>query len=258
MFYVTRGGTPPSGTLVLTEILPWTKLCTVAGDIRQWSSPGPWFGENPVKNFLKKNLIAGLLVIIPIGLTYIVFAFVIGQLDALMAPVVTWIILRLQLPLPTDFHLPGLGFILIGLFIFLVGLVATNFLGKQLVRAWDYLVHQVPFVRGIYMTVKKVVETISRADTPSFDQLVLVHYPHATSRMIGLVASEGRGEVVSRTGKDLVNVFLPLLPNVTLGFMVLVPRDQIIPLKMTREEGIKYLMSFGIVTPGMDPQEKPV
>ena len=223
-----------------------------------WVSSDLTFSGRAVKNFLKKNLIAGLLVIIPIGLTYIVFAFVIGQLDALMAPVVTWIILRLQLPLPADFHLPGLGFILIGLFVFLVGLVATNFLGKQLVRAWDYLVHQVPFVRGIYMTVKKVVETISRADTPSFDQLVLVHYPHATSRMIGLVASEGRGEVVSRTEKDLVNVFLPLLPNVTLGFMVLVPRDQIIPLKMTREEGIKYLMSFGIVTPRMDPQEKPV
>ena len=82
MFYVTCGGTPPSGTLVLTEILPWTKLGTVAGQFRQWSSPGPWFGENPLKNFLKKNLIAGLLVIIPIGLTYIVFAFVIGQLDA--------------------------------------------------------------------------------------------------------------------------------------------------------------------------------
>ena len=210
-----------------------------------------------MKNFLKKNLIAGLLVIIPIGLTYIVFAFVIGKLDALMAPVVTWIILRLQLPLPADFHLPGLGFILIGLFIFLVGLVATNFLGKQLVRAWDYLMHQVPFVRGIYMTIKKVVETISRSDTPSFDQLVLVHYPHETSRMIGLVASEGRGEVVNRTGKDLVNVFLPLLPNVTLGFMLLVPRDQIVTLKMTREEGIKYLMSFGIVAPGMEPPKEP-
>ncbi len=208
-----------------------------------------------MKNFLKKNLIAGLLVIIPIGLTYIVFAFVIGKLDALMAPVVTWIILRLQLPLPADFHLPGLGFILIGLFIFLVGLVATNFLGKQLVRAWDYLMHQVPFVRGIYMTIKKVVETISRSDTPSFDQLLLVHYPNETSRRIGLVASEGRGEVVSRTGKDLVNVFLPLLPNVTLGFMLLVPRDQIVTLKMTREEGIKYLMSFGLATPGMDKQK---
>lgn len=216
-----------------------------------------FIGENDLRNFLKQNMIAGLLVIIPIGLTYIVMAFVIGKLDELMAPVVTWLIIRFQIPLPEDFHLPGLGFLLIGLFIFLVGLVAANFLGKQLVRAWDYLMHQVPFVRGIYMTIKKVVETISKSDTPSFDQLVLVHYPHPASRMIGLVASEGRGEIVSRTGKDLVNVFLPLLPNVTLGFMLMVPRDQIIPLKMTREEGIKYLMSFGIVAPGMDKPGKP-
>ena len=209
-----------------------------------------------MKNFIKQNMIAGLLVIIPIGLTYIVMAFVIGKLDKLMAPVVTWIIQRLQLPLPEDFHLPGLGFLLICLFIFVVGLATANFLGNQLVRAWDYLMHQVPFVRGIYMTIKKVVDTISRPGKSPFEQMVLVRYPHPSSRMIGLISCDEHGEVSGRTGEDLVNVFLPLLPNVTLGFMLIVPRNQIIPLKMTREEGIKYLMSFGIVVPGMDlPKE---
>lgn len=201
-------------------------------------------------------MIAGLLVIIPIGLTYIVMAFVIGKLDKLMAPVVTWIIQRLQLPLPEDFYLPGLGFLLICLFIFVVGLAAANFLGNQLVRAWDYLMHQVPFVRGIYMTIKKVVDTISRPGKSPFEQMVLVRYPHPSSRMIGLISCDEHGEVSGRMGEDLVNVFLPLLPNVTLGFMLIVPRNQIIALKMTREEGIKYLMSFGIVVPGMDlPKE---
>jgi len=209
-----------------------------------------------LKNFIKQNMIAGLLVIIPIGLTYIVMAFVIGKLDKLMAPVVTWLIQRLQLPLPEDFHLPGLGFLLICLFIFVVGLATANFLGNQLVRAWDYLMHQVPFVRGIYMTIKKVVDTISRPGKSPFEQMVLVRYPHPSSRMIGLISCDEHGEVSGRTGEDLVNVFLPLLPNVTLGFMLIVPRNQIIPLKMTREEGIKYLMSFGIVVPGMDlPKE---
>lgn len=202
-------------------------------------------------------MIAGLLVIVPIALTYIVMAFVIGKLDQLMAPVVTWFILQLQLPLPEDFHLPGLGFILICLFIFIVGLVTANFLGKQLVRAWDFLMHRVPFVRGIYLTIQKVVLAISDPDQSPFEQMVLVDYPHASSRMIGLIACDERGEVSDRTNEDLVNVFLPLLPNVTLGFMVILPRDQIIPLKMTREEGIKYLMSFGIVVPGMDSPKEP-
>jgi len=202
-------------------------------------------------------MIAGLLVIIPIGLTYIVMAFVIGKLDKLMAPVVTWMILLLHLPLPQDFHLPGLGFILICLFIFVIGLVTANFLGNQLVRIWDYLMHQVPFVRGIYMTIKKVVVTISRPGKSPFEQMVLVRYPHPSSRMIGLVSCDENGEVSDRTGEDLVNVFLPLLPNVTLGFMLILPRDQIVPLKMTREEGIKYLMSFGIVVPGKDLPKKP-
>ena len=202
-------------------------------------------------------MIAGLLVTIPIGLTYIVLAFVIGKLDKLMAPVVTWMILRLQIPLPEDFHLPGLGFILICIFIFIVGLVTANFFGRQLVRVWDYLMHQVPFVRGIYLTIQKVVVSISRPGKSPFEQMVLVHYPHPTSRMIGLISCDEHGEVSGRTGEDLVNVFLPLLPNVTLGFMLILPRDQIIPLKMTREEGIKYLMSFGIVVPGMDPPKEP-
>ena len=230
--------------LVLTEPLPSLKISKTD------------HSEDVLKNFIKQNMIAGLLVIIPIGLTYIVMAFVIGKLDKLMAPVVTWIIQRLQLPLPEDFHLPGLGFLLICLFIFVVGLATANFLGNQLVRAWDYLMHQVPFVRGIYMTIKKVVDTISRPGKSPFEQMVLVRYPHPSSRMIGLISCDEHGEVSGRTGEDLVNVFLPLLPNVTLGFMLIVPRNQIIPLKMTREEGIKYLMSFGIVVPGMDlPKE---
>ena len=202
-------------------------------------------------------MIAGLLVTIPIALTYIVMAFVINKLDQLMAPVVTWMILRLQLPLPEDFHLPGLGFFLICLFIFFVGLVTANFFGKQVVRAWDYFMHRVPFVRGIYLTIQKVVVAISKPGKSPFQQMVLVDYPHSSSRMIGLVACDESGEVSQRTGGDLVNVFLPLLPNVTLGFMLVLPRDQIIPLKMTREEGIKYLMSFGIVVPGMDLPKKP-
>ena len=210
-----------------------------------------------MRNFLKQNLVAGLLVTVPIALTLFVLTFVISKLDALVAPAVTWIILKFQLPLPEDFYLPGLGFILIGIFVFLVGLLGANFLGKQLVHGWDYLMHRVPLVRGIYMTVKKVVDTLSRSDTPTFDRLVLVHYPYPSARMIGLVSCDARGEVVSRTGEDLVNVFIPLLPNVTLGFMLVIPRDQMVPLTMTREEGIKYLMSFGIVAPGMERREEP-
>ena len=210
-----------------------------------------------MRNYFKQIMIAGLLVIIPIGLTYIVMAFVINKLDLLVAPLVTWIIQELQLPLPDDFHLPGLGFILIVIFIFLIGLATANFFGKQLVRVWDNLIHRVPFVRGIYMTVKKVMDTVTKADMPSFDRLVLVNYPHEKSRMIGLIACDGTGEVVEKTGQDLVNVFLPLLPNVTLGFMVVVPRDQITILKMTREQGIKYLLSFGIVAPAAKTKESP-
>lgn len=196
-----------------------------------------------------------MLVIIPIALTLLVLGFVINKLDQVMAPAVTWLIQYFKLPLPDDFHLPGLGLFLIVLIIFMIGLGGANFFGKQLLRLWDGLVHRVPVARGVYATLKNVVDTLSRSDTPTFNELVLVRYPHQSSRMIGLVSCQGRGEVVSRTGEDLVNVFLPLLPNVTLGFMLVVPRDQLITLKMTREEGIKYLMSFGIAVPGKDTEK---
>ena len=151
-------------------------------------------------------MIAGLLVIVPVALTYIVMAFVIGKLDALMAPVVTWIILFLKIPLPEDFHLPGLGFILICFFIFIVGLATANFFGKQLVRAWDYLMHRVPFVRGIYLTIQKVVVAISDPDKSPFNQMVLVHYPHPSSRMIGLVSCDEHGD---RTAQQVVPITPP-------------------------------------------------
>ncbi len=199
-----------------------------------------------MKNFIKNNLIAGLLVVLPVGLTYILLSFVITGLDQRMAPLISDFIVWSGVPLPEDFHLPGLGFAVVCIFILLVGLLTTNFFGNKIVEAGDMLMHRTPFVRGIYTTIKQVVTAISESKNSSFKKLALVQYPHNSMRMLGIVACDTRGEVVHRTEDNQVNVFIPLIPNVTIGFMMVTPRDQITLMEMTLEEGTKFLMSFGI------------
>ena len=203
-----------------------------------------------MKTFIKNKLIAGLLVILPIGLTYILLSFVINGLDRRMAPLISDFILWSGAPLPEDFHLPGLGFSVVGIFILLVGLLTTNFFGNKIVEAGDKLMHRTPFVRGIYTTIKQVVTAVSESKKSSFKKLALVRYPHNSMHMLGIVACDARGEVVHRTEDNQVNVFIPLIPNVTIGFMVVTPGDQITLLEMTLEEGTKFLLSFGIFQGG--------
>ena len=199
-----------------------------------------------MKIFLKKYIGAGLLILIPAGLTVFILAFVINWLDRAMAPLISRIIVRWDLPLPEDFYLPGLGFILVCLFIFIIGLVATNFFGRKLVALGDRIMHQTPIVRSIYPAIKKVVDAVSEADTGSFDQVVVVKYPHDGMRMFGLVAGRTQGEVKDKSFDDPVNVFIPLIPNVTIGYYLAVPRKDLEPMDMSVEEGMKYLMSFGL------------
>lgn len=192
------------------------------------------------------------MVVLPVGLTYILLAFVINGLDRSMAPVISDFIIWSGAPLPENFYLPGLGFAVVCIFILLVGLLTTNFIGNKIVEAGDLLMHRTPYVRGIYTTIKQVVTAISESKKSSFKKLVLIKYPHNSMHMLGIVACDARGEVVHRTEDNQVNVFIPLIPNVTVGFMVVTPRDQITFLEMTLEEGAKFLLSFGIFSGGAE------
>ena len=199
-----------------------------------------------VKRFFKNNLVAGLLVTIPVGLSVFVLAFVIGKLDNLMEPWISRAIVRWNLPVPEDFYLPGLGFFLVCVLIFMVGLVATNFFGKKLVAVGERILNETPFVRGIYTTIKKVVDSISQAEAGAFDQVVVVRYPHSAMRLLGLVSGKTRDEVAQKVGEGKINVFIPMIPNVTLGFFVILPKEDITPLDIGVEEAMKYIMSFGL------------
>ena len=198
---------------------------------------------------IKKNMIAGLLVIIPGALTYIILDFVVTWVDRIMAPVIPGIIGEPGVRFLEQYPVPGVGFLFLFLFIILVGLLATNFFGKKLFKLGERILHNIPFVRVIYVSIKKVVDTISQARTPTFEKMVLVTYPRPDLKVLGIVACDTQGMVLDKVENDSVNVFVPTSPNPTTGFLLVVPRQEVDFLEMSVEDGLKMIISFGMVSP---------
>ena len=198
---------------------------------------------------IKKNMIAGLLVTIPVAFTYIIFDFVVTWVDRIMAPVIPKIIGEPGMRLLEQYPVPGVGFLFLVLFIVLVGLLATNFFGKKLFNLGELVLHNIPLVRVIYVSIKKVVDTISQARIPTFEKMVLVTYPRPELKVLGIVACDTQGVVLDKVKNDSVNVFVPTSPNPTTGFLLVVPRREIDFLGMSVEDGLKMVISFGLVSP---------
>ena len=202
-----------------------------------------------VRGTIKKNMIAGLLVTVPVAFTYIILEFVITRVDGLMVPIVSKIIGEKGMEIFKAYSVPGMGFLLLVLFIFFIGLIATNFFGKKMFKVGELVLHKIPLVRVIYTTIKKVVDMISQSQTPTFEKMVLVTYPRSPLKTIGIVACDTRGTVLKMLGKRSVNVFVPTSPNPTTGFIIHVPVEDVNFLEMTVEEGLKMIISFGVVAP---------
>ena len=202
-----------------------------------------------VRGTIKKNMIAGLLVTVPVAFTYIILEFVITRVDGLMVPIVSKIIGEKGMEIFKAYSVPGIGFLLLVLFIFFIGLIATNFFGKKMFKVGELVLHKIPLVRVIYTTIKKVVDMISQSQTPTFEKMVLITYPRSPLKTIGIVACDTRGTVLKMLGKRSVNVFVPTSPNPTTGFIIHVPVEDVNFLEMTVEEGLKMIISFGVVAP---------
>ena len=201
------------------------------------------------KKAFKKNLIAGLLVTIPVGLTYMILSFVITRADSAMEPVIRRIFGPQGLQLMEKANFPGMGFLLLALFVIGVGLFGTNFIGKKIVVMGENFLHRIPVVRVIYTSIKKVVDTISLADTASFQKMVLITYPREPLKTLGIVCCDTPDGVEGVSGGKMLNVFVPTSPNPTTGFLFMVPEKDAIPLKMSVEEGLKMIISFGMTNP---------
>ena len=199
------------------------------------------------KKALKKNLIAGLLVTVPAALTYMILSFVITRVDKAMEPVIVGILGPQNLRLMDEWHIPGMGFLFLAIFIFAVGFVGTNFIGKKVVALGERFLHNIPVVRVIYTSIKKVVDTVSLTETPTFEKMVLITYPREPLKTLGIVCCDTPEGITD--GEKMLNVFVPTSPNPTTGFLFMLPEKEAQPLKMSVEEGLKMIISFGMTHP---------
>lgn len=198
---------------------------------------------------LRAYLIAGVLVAAPITITaWLIIAivnFIDNRVERLIPPAY-----NPEQYLP--FSLPGLGVIAMIVFLIVVGMFATNFLGRFFVRIGENILDRLPIVRSLYSATKQIFETVFANQSDAFREVVMVEYPRKGMWVIGFLTGRSKGEVQAKTGDDTVNIFVPTTPNPTSGFLLFVPEKDIIHMDMTVEEGIKLVVSAGIVTPGAE------
>jgi uncharacterized membrane protein len=199
-----------------------------------------------VKRRIRNILITGLLITLPIAITFFILKFLFKNLDAL-SPVFTDLLIQAGAPIPEGFRIPFLGFFMTFLIIMLVGMLTTNIFGKQLVHLGETLVEKIPFVRRIYSGTKQVVVAFANTDTDSFKKVVLIEFPRKGIHAIGFVTGEARDEVQKHTDGQYINVFVPTTPNPTSGFLVFSPQHEVQEIAMSIEDGVKYIISGGIV-----------
>ncbi len=199
-----------------------------------------------VKRRIRNIFITGLLITLPIAITFFILKFLFKNLDAL-SPVFTDLLIQAGAPIPEGFRIPFLGFFMTFLIILLVGILTTNIFGKQVIHLGETLVEKIPFVRRIYSATKQVVVAFATADADSFKKVVLIEFPRKGIHAIGFVTGEATGEVLQHTTDRYINVFVPTTPNPTSGFLVFTPPEEVQEIAMSIEDGVKYVISGGIV-----------
>lgn len=198
---------------------------------------------------MKRYLIAGLLVWVPLGVTFMVIKLLAGIMDRTL-------VLLPEAYRPDQLlgiHIPGLGVVLVTIVVLITGMVVANLFGRKLVSLWESLLAQIPLVRSIYTGVKQILETVFSSNDQSFRKVLLVEYPRAGLWTLAFQSSTTVGEAQVKTGHDVVNVFIPTTPNPTSGFFIMVPREDVIELEMSVDDGLKMIISAGVVVPDWQP-----
>lgn len=202
---------------------------------------------------MRKYIITGLLVWMPLAITIWVLGWLLGTVDGLFL----WLLTLVQSVLPQDpaqaidrlRQVPGLGLVVMLALMLLTGVLVTNVAGQWWVRQWDRVMGRIPIVKSIYNSVKQVSDTLFSSSGNAFREAVLVQYPHAGSWTIAFVTGRPSGEVASLLGPDHLSLYVPTTPNPTSGFFVMMPRASVRPLAMSVDEALKYIISMGVVAP---------
>ena len=202
---------------------------------------------------MRKYIVAGLLVWLPLAVTIWLLTTVLGMVDGLFG----WLVSATQAVLPGDAHgflemlrhVPGLGLVVMLVALLLTGIFAANFVGQWWLRQGGLLLNRIPIVKSIYSSVKQVSDTLFSSSGNAFREAVLVQYPRAGSWTIAFVTGKPGGEAANHLHGDFLSLYVPTTPNPTSGFFLMVPRADVIALHMSVDEALKYIISMGVVPP---------
>ena len=203
------------------------------------------------RSHIRGYFLAGVLVTAPIGITFYISWLLIRWVDSKVTPLIP-AAYNPETYLP--FAVPGLGLIIVFIALTFIGWSTAGLLGRLWTRASEKALARMPVVRSVYAAVKQIIETILKQQSNAFREVVLFEYPRRGSWALGFITGQTQGEVQNLTADDVVNVFLPTTPNPTSGYLLFVPRRELVILDMSVEEGIKMVVSGGIVTP---PDRRP-
>lgn len=201
---------------------------------------------------LRTYLVAGLLIWVPVIITIFVIRFLIGVSDQalLLIPY------KFRPETILGFNIPGLGVIFAFLVLLITGLLARNYFGKYIVAGWEKLMSRIPVVRTVYHGARQIAETVFADNSKAFSKVCLIQYPRQGVWSLCFQTSTEVGEVQARTKRDVVSVFVPTTPNPTSGFVIILPKEDVIELDMSVDEGLRMIISLGVVVPNWkDPEE---
>ena len=195
---------------------------------------------------MKKYFVTGLLIWIPLAITFMVIAWIVSTLDRILL----WIPEHWQPKVLLGLDIPGIGVVLTLLIILLTGLIGANVLGQRLVLVWEALLARIPVVKSIYSSVEQVSDTLFSSSSHAFRKALLVQYPRQGAWTIAFLTGKPGGDAARHLSGDYISIYVPTTPNPTSGFFLMVPRADVIELEMSVDEALKYVISMGVVTPG--------
>ncbi|MCL2875757.1 MAG: DUF502 domain-containing protein [Betaproteobacteria bacterium] len=195
---------------------------------------------------MKKYFITGLLIWIPLSVTFAVLAWIINTLDGWIMP---WLPLHLQPQTILGFDIPGLGVLLFAFILFATGVIGANVLGQRVVRSWESLLARIPVVKSLYSSIKQVSDTLFSDNGKAFRKALLVQYPRKGIWTIAFLTGIPNDDISQQLSGDYISVYVPTTPNPTSGFFLMLPSEDVIELDMSVDEALKYIISMGVVAP---------
>ncbi|PLX69700.1 MAG: hypothetical protein C0603_01850 [Denitrovibrio sp.] len=204
--------------------------------------------------FIQRSLIAGILATLPLAVTYWFLTFVFKKFSGFFQPYLVMLTNKYDIILP-DYTEKIISFSVIIIVLFFIGLIAKNYLGKKILGMIQSIAENIPIVRGVYSSIRQIVDAFQTTSGSSFKKVVMIEYPRKGIYSFGFITKDSSEFLNKATGEVCVNIFIPTTPNPTSGFILIVPKADVIDPGIPIEHGIKFIISAGLVEPFAKPEE---